>query len=334
MKYAQDVTRSKVFEAVALYKYNDYWYMFVSSGLYSDYTYNIKVGRSESLEGEFVSKAGQSLKEGLATTIISTSKSDTDFWGPGHNSEVVQDLEGRYYMFYHCHGKDVPVTVAGYTPRALMLQQLFWDEEGWPYFEGGKPVGTEAYPAYINSYYDLTVPDTQWTTLYVPFSFQVPKGLEVYTVLSAESSTLNLNKVKLTKGNTPYIVHANSGTYALSGYARDTVDLQTSGLLVGTYNNILAPASSYVLENGEKGTGFYAASASTVEPYHAYLQTDASQSHYLCDNFAVLQSISANNGNQIESVYTLGGQKVNGMANGISIIRLSDGTVKKVVVIE
>jgi len=335
LEYSQDVTRKKVFEAVSLYNYEGFWYMFVSSGLYSDYTYNIKVGRSESLEGEFLNKNGEAMKDGLGTTILSTDKTDSIFWGPGHNGEILRDIEGRYYMFYHCHGKDVPVTVANYTPRALMLQQMYWGKDGWPYFEGGKPVGTEACPAYTNSYYDLTISDSKWATLYVPFSFEIPEGMEVYTVRSAESSTLHLNKVDWPKGNTPYLVHANSGTYALSGYARDTVDLQTSGLLVGTYNSIQAPAGSYVFQNGDKGAGFYAASASTVEDHTAYLLTeDASQSYYLCDSFDGLETISANNGNSIESVFNLGGQKVNGLANGISVIRMSDGTIKKIVVIK
>ncbi len=335
LEYSQDATRGKVFEAVYLYKHDDYWYMFVSSGLYSDYSYNIKVGRSASLDGEFLSKTGKSLKEGLTTTILSTSKTDTDFWGPGHTGEIIQDIEGRFYMFYHCHGKDVPVTVADYTPRALMLQQMYWAEDGWPYFEGGKPLGTEACPAYTNSYHDLAVSSTKWATVYVPFAFEIPEGMEVYTVQAAESSALTMSKVEETEANTPYLVYANSGTYALSGYARDTVDLQTAGLLVGTHNNIQAPAGSYVFENGEKGAGFYAANASTVEAHTAYLLTEnASQSYYLCEGAEGLESISANNGNAIESVYSLSGQKVNGMSNGISIIRMSDGTVKKVVVIE
>lgn len=334
LKYAQDVSRNKVFEASSLYYHDGYWYLFVSSGLYSNYSYNLKVGRSATLTGDFVAKDGTSMRDGGGTLILSTTRSNTDFWGPGHNGGVFADNEGRTYMFYHCHAKDVPVTVAGYTPRALMLQQMFWGEDGWPYFKGGKPVATEECPAYTNSYFELEVPSSQWTTIYLPFSFKIPEGMEVYRVNAVvNANELHITKVEKPKGNMPYLVKAPEGFYDLSGYARDTIDSQVNGLLVGTHKQMAAPAGSYVLDDAMQGTGFYRAGSYIVRAHQAYMQTDATDDHFLCENFNGLEAITSTEASSIEAVYNLNGQKMEDMeGQGIAIIRMTDGSVKKVVI--
>ena len=334
LKYSEDHSREKVFEASSLYYHDGYWYLFVSAGLYSDYSYSLKVGRSETLTGDFVDKNGNSLKDGIATKILSTPKSSTDFWGPGHNGGIFKDIEGRTYMYYHCHAKDVPVTVAGYTPRALMLQQMFWGENGWPYFKGGKPVGTEECPAYTNSYYELSVPASQWTTVYLPFAFEIPEGMEVYTPDFFQSPLLHITKMEKTEANMPYLVKASEGYYDLSGYARDTIDGQINGLLVGTHSQIAAPANTYVLEDGSQGVGFYRAGSYVVPAHNAYMQVETTDEYILTGNFDGLDAIKMNESNSIEAVYNLGGQKINGSQKGISIVRMSDGTIKKVVIVK
>lgn len=271
LKYSDDHSREKVFEASSIYYHDGYWYLFVSSGLYSNYSYSLKVGRSDSLTGDFVDKNGNSLKDGSATTILSTPKSSTDFWGPGHNGGIFNDIEGRTYMYYHCHAKDVPVTVADYTPRALMLQQMYWGSDGWPYFKNGKPIASEESPAYTNSYYELEVPTSEWATVYLPFTFEIPEGMEVYTPHAVQSPILHITRVEETKANTPYLIKARSGYYDLSGYARDTIDSQINGLLVGTHKQIAAPAGTYVLDDGIQGTGFYRSGSYTVRAHQAYL---------------------------------------------------------------
>ena len=334
LKVSQDTNRSKVFEASSLYYHDGYWYLFVSSGFYSNYSYALKVGRSETLTGDFVDMNGNSLKEGSATTILSTPRSSTDFWGPGHNGGIFKDNEGRTYMFYHCHAKDVPVTVPDYTPRALMLQQMFWGEDGWPYFKNGRPIGSEECPAYTNSYYELSVPSSHWATVYLPFAFEIPEGMEVYTPDSFQSPLLHITKMEKTEANTPYLVKASEGYYDLSGYARDTIDGQINGLLVGTHSQIAAPEGTYVLEDDIQGAGFYRAGSFVVPAHNAYLKVETTDEYILTGNFDGLKAIIDNEASSIEAVYNLSGQRVSGLSKGISIIRMSDGSVKKVIVVE
>ena len=195
LSLAEDTKRNKVFEGAYLYYRDGYWYYFVSSGMYSNYTYSLKVGRSPSLDGTFVSKSGDLMTEGHATTILSTNSDDKDFFGPGHCGEIFEDNDGHTYMYYHCHAKDVPITVAGYIPRALMLQQIYWDDEGWPYFEGGKPLAQEEWPNLEDdSFHDL------------------PFISEEVTNESERAYTLTGLLVKVSSRGF-YIIHKSDGTF-------------------------------------------------------------------------------------------------------------------------
>ncbi len=125
--------RDRVFEGSYLHYRKGWWYLFVSSGHYGNETYQVKVGRSRTLEGEFQDREGRPMKEGFATPVIRSDKDDY-FFGPGHNGEIFTDKKGRDWMLYHCHNKDVKPNA-----RPMMLQEIRWDRKGWPYVKGGKP---------------------------------------------------------------------------------------------------------------------------------------------------------------------------------------------------
>ncbi len=133
----QDPSRIKVLEGSYLYKNGEYWYLFVSSGWYNNNTYQLRVGRSKSLEGEFVDKYGNPLLSGIATPVVYSTKR---FYGPGHCGEIIKDDLGRNFITYHCH--DSQIDNGG--PRPMFLQELFWDKDGWPYLSNDSRVATEA----------------------------------------------------------------------------------------------------------------------------------------------------------------------------------------------
>lgn len=130
----QNPGRSKVFEGAYLHKHGKYWYLFVSSGFYSDHTYKLMVGRAKKLTDTFVDREGRPMKEGFATTVLHSDKGD-HFYGPGHCGEIFRAKNGKEYIFYHCHveGSRRP------NSRPLFLSEIKWDKAGWPYVEGGKP---------------------------------------------------------------------------------------------------------------------------------------------------------------------------------------------------
>lgn len=127
----------RAWEGSYLHWRNGWWYLFVSGGHFRNHTYYLTVGRSKTIDGEFVDRMGRPMKEGLAEPILSSGKDDF-FYGPGHNGEIFKSADGRDYIFFHSH-------VAGYKPedRPTLLQELLWDVDGWPYFKDGRPQKVE-----------------------------------------------------------------------------------------------------------------------------------------------------------------------------------------------
>lgn len=130
----------EAYEGSYVMKHGKWWYFFASAGAYYDGTYRLVVARSRNLCGPYHDREGHPFTEGKAQPILS-SKTGDFFTGPGHNGDVFTTSDGRMYMFYHAHSMEDP-NGARYT----LLQQLFWDKEGWPYFVGGAPAEYEQKP--------------------------------------------------------------------------------------------------------------------------------------------------------------------------------------------
>jgi len=107
---------------------NGFYYLFFSAGMYTkNGGYHLVVARSQSLQGPFLNKNGDSLVESAntGTTLLS---GDSNFYSPGHNGNIFIDSTNEYWTLYHAYP-------AAETSRELMLQKIMWDEDGWPYFE-------------------------------------------------------------------------------------------------------------------------------------------------------------------------------------------------------
>jgi len=120
------------FEAPFVVKKDGYFYLFVSNGQCCGgaYSYNVRVGRSTSVLGEYKDKIGRDLKGGDVGTYVVYGSSQ--FKATGHNS-VIQDDAGTYWMLYHAYPENVT------NRRVMLLDELMWDEEGFPHTLGYTP---------------------------------------------------------------------------------------------------------------------------------------------------------------------------------------------------
>ena len=137
LKVEQNPDRSKVFEGSYLHQHGKYWYLFVSSGNYTNHTYQLKVGRAKKLTDVFLDRDGNRMDEGFATTVLNSDEGDR-FYGPGHCGEIFKGKDGNEYLFYHCHDAENRRR----SSRPLFIARIQWDKDGWPYVEGGKPQQT------------------------------------------------------------------------------------------------------------------------------------------------------------------------------------------------
>jgi arabinan endo-1,5-alpha-L-arabinosidase len=111
-------------EAPFIISRNGKWYLFVSfdqccRGV--DSTYNVRVGRSDSLTGPYVDRDNVPLTEGGGTLILSAYG---QWKGPGHNGILLED--GTYWMVYHAYdAKQIGIS-------KLRIESITWDSNGWP----------------------------------------------------------------------------------------------------------------------------------------------------------------------------------------------------------
>ena len=125
------------FEGAMVYKRKGYYYLFASVGTCCEgakSTYQTVVGRSKKLAGPYVDRQGGRMLDNHYETVI---KGNDRWKGPGHNSEIITDKEGDTWLLYHAYDALDPE-----KGRVMLLDKLLWDEEGWPYVEGGTPSTT------------------------------------------------------------------------------------------------------------------------------------------------------------------------------------------------
>jgi arabinan endo-1,5-alpha-L-arabinosidase len=135
-----------LFEGVYMVKRNDRYYMFVSSGSCckgNHSTYQVEVGRSDSLRGPYLNEYGRDLLYSHGRLVVD---SDGTWAGPGHNALLTDD-DGTDWLIYHAYDRDEPwigepeddFGGGDATPRRpLVIDPLDW-REGWPAVDGLAP---------------------------------------------------------------------------------------------------------------------------------------------------------------------------------------------------
>lgn len=121
------------FEGTYIHKRGEYYYLFASIGSCCEgvnSTYKLVVGRSKSLFGPYLDKDGKDMMENGYTVVIGPN---SRFVGNGHCSEIVQDNSGKDWIFYH------GVDIQNPEGRILLLDEIKWDDNDWPYVTDGSP---------------------------------------------------------------------------------------------------------------------------------------------------------------------------------------------------
>ena len=122
------------FEGTNIYKRDGWYYFFASTGDFAggaESTYQTVVARSRNLLGPYVDRQGRTTLDNGCEVIL---RRNDKFAGPGHNAGLIEDAEGRTWMFYHAYDCSCPE-----QGRLGMLDEVCWDDEGWPCIGNGSP---------------------------------------------------------------------------------------------------------------------------------------------------------------------------------------------------
>lgn len=120
---AQRQNNDRAIEAAYIVQRCGYFYLFASFDACcrgADSTYNIRVGRSKSVKGPYVDRAGTAMLKGGGTMLV---QGDSTWKGPGHNA-VVHTAAG-WFNVYHAYA-------ASNGASSLRISEMVWDADGWP----------------------------------------------------------------------------------------------------------------------------------------------------------------------------------------------------------
>ena len=195
-----------------------------------------------------------------------------------------------------------------------------------------------------------TVNEGGHSTLVLPYEAAMPDGCEAYTVTGVnEQNKLEGTAIRTIPANKPVLLE-NAGTYEFSAnnvkVAATAAEL-TNGILTGVYDNSTkTPVGSYALQTQGDVQAFYHATseevAPTMTPFTAYLTDDASNQANVNRLIFDFEDNDVTGIEQVEAaakaaatvveIYDLSGRKVSAPVKGINLMKMSDGTVKKVIV--
>jgi len=183
----------------------------------------------------------------------------------------------------------------------------------------------------------------KFATRIFPFAPAAIEGVKYYSCAGTQdgTNTLALTEVSAPEANVPYILE--NTTEAEIDITQTGIDIHeaetyTEGYLTGVFSNdVVAPVGSYVLQTQSGKQAFYVVEEG-VEiknmQYRAYLTTANNvKALYLSgDDVTAINTLDALTSGAYEGIYTADGVKLNRIEKGVNILKMADGTTRKVIV--
>ena len=182
----------------------------------------------------------------------------------------------------------------------------------------------------------------KFATRIYPFVPQPISGVTFYTCADANEKELVLEEATELEANTPYILYAESDVNEIEkGHSVAGEATYTDGWLTGTFAAVDIPVGSYVLQTLDGTQAFYIVEAGETAykatPFRAYLSIPEEEqgevkAYTLGGIATAINTLEALTSGNFEGIYNAAGTKLNRMEKGVNIIRMNDGTTRKVMI--
>ena len=189
----------------------------------------------------------------------------------------------------------------------------------------------------------------KFATRIYPFAPKPIEGIVFYScegMQEGKATTLALKEVETPEANTPYILE-NTTEAAIditqSGVDIHEWDTYTAGMLTGVLRaepiTILGD-EYYVLQTQNGKQAFYVANNYSIDvpQYRAYLTYNADGAGQVKalslggDDATAINTLEALTSGAYEAIYTVDGKKLSRVEKGVNILKMADGTTRKVIV--
>ena len=189
----------------------------------------------------------------------------------------------------------------------------------------------------------------KFATRIYPFAPKPIEGIVFYScegMQEGKATTLALKEVETPEANTPYILENTTEAdidISQTGVDIHEWDTYTAGLLTGVLRaepiTILGD-EYYVLQTQNGKQAFYVANNYSIDvpQYRAYLTYNADGAGQVKalslggDDATAINTLEALTSGAYEAIYTVDGKKLSRVEKGVNILKMADGTTRKVIV--
>lgn len=188
---------------------------------------------------------------------------------------------------------------------------------------------------------NMTITDAKYATFVSPYQVTAPQGVTVYRCFNVGANR-QLTLVKQSgadiTANVPVILYSEKPvSQTFTGIAQYTSPVKV-GIFTGVYSDTPAPKGSYVLQNIDGVTGFYKVvdAIPTVKANRCYITLPTSSSAkmlgFATEEETAINAINALTSGKIETIYNASGVRQPSLQKGMNIVKMSDGTIQKILV--
>lgn len=288
-------------------------------------------------------------KSNLASAMTSTVGSGTllsaDFTNAKSNLSVAEmrvqigAKDGNNILLYTTANADGADNVVVKTDDSYTAQSLVITDK--------QPMDVPTAFTAANVTYDRTN-SNKWGTVCVPYQLTSGNGIQYYQLDSVKGSTMYFTKVETVAANQPaiYSVGADGTTIHFGG--TDVEVSTTAANNVASGSLTLVGVQTDVKTLHADSTDYYYIAQNkfwqptkndvTVRPQRAYFKTDGAASLAkvlsigISDDAATGISSAETSEPTVVGIYTLGGAKLNTIEKGVNIVKMSDGSTRKIIV--
>ena len=161
-------------------------------------------------------------------------------------------------------------------------------------------------------------------TLCLPFA-AIPDGVTAYTLTYTSGDKAAATPVETTiPANTPVLLNGSGAAEFTGSGAVSASATNVQGALTGVFEATTVPVNSYVLQNGDRGLGFYKVETDDIvaNPFRAYLTAQVLGARSISITYGGVTGINdvkAKKVGEKDVYYNLNGQRVSNPTKGVFI---------------
>ncbi len=284
---------------------------------------NTMIVSGNGTEGSITAAAG-TMKEVSTVFSVTNGTAEIMAGGAGSNGKLDATNGGQWFK-----ADDFHLTFLGHN--AITLNQ----EATTAVESGGYQKVTLKRP----------IPAGKWSTFVLPYTTAVPSGLIAKKFKTAttvgQSVRLAFEDATTFEAGVPYMVKPTGGEAVnLPAVENVNIDMEApvckmeAATVVGTYVRITIPEGAYFISNNKY---YEAGAANKSNGYRAYIQINEGANvnevvYFFDEDSATGISAAEVEDDGIVAVYSLDGRRLQAPRRGVNIVRMSDGTTRKVLV--